>query len=179
MASADQQAARNRKIVIAKARGEDVNTIAARHGLSPARVRQILAAGAAIVAEADGPDPVQIALERRAQYELLYERALALFEQIPDTNPSPKVGALRLALAALDRLSGWEQTVGVMPAGPAWVYKELDARKLGNTLWDAMERADIPEHAIEQVVESLSPVRQDDAPSIEVDPKMALEPPQE
>jgi hypothetical protein len=150
MASADKQAARNRKILIAKARGEDVNAIAAQYDLSPTRVRQILAAGTVVLADAH-TDPVQVALERRAQYEVLYEEAFGLYERIPDTNPSPKVGALRLAIGVLDRLSAWDQTVGVLPGNLSWIYAEIDMNWVADELISGLEAAGIPMETIREI----------------------------
>lgn len=161
MASAEKQVARNREIVIARARGEDVEVIAARHDLTPARVRQILAAGTAVLADGDGPDPVQVALQRRTEYEGIYENALALFERIPDSNPSPKVGALRLALGALDRLGAWDQSIGVLPREMPWVFVELDARRFIKALLQILEEEGVPDEAIDRIVQQLAPAEKD------------------
>lgn len=63
--------------------------IAERWGLAltPACVRQILAVGAAEI-PADGLDPVQVAYERRSQFEEILEKALALADEIPASNAS-------------------------------------------------------------------------------------------
>ena len=155
MASADKQAVRNREILIAAADGEDAKQIAARYDLSPTRVRQILAAGTAILAGAGDPDPVQVALERRAQYESIYEEAVAMFERIPDSNPSPKVGALRLGLAALDRLTAWDQIIGVTPKNLFHINQEMDMRRIVVTLTQSIEEADMPPELIEKIAEDL------------------------
>lgn len=153
MASADKQATRNREILIAAASGENKNEIAARYDLSPTRVRQILAAGTAVLAGEGDPDPVQVALERRAQYEAVYMEALAMFERIPDSNPSPKVGALRLCLAALDRLSEWDQMIGVIPGTLSRINQEMEVRDIVLGLWRSMEAAGILPEIIDEIAE--------------------------
>jgi hypothetical protein len=157
MASADKQAARNRQILIAKVRGEDTKVLAERYEISPSRVRQILAAGTAVLADG-GPDPVQVALEHRAQYEVIYEKALAMFERIPDSNPAPKVGALRLTLLALDRLSTWDQTIGVLPQSLSTAFQQIDYRRFFNEFFDALdpalEAAGFSQEKVDQIVEA-------------------------
>ncbi len=161
MASADKQAARNREIVLAKARGEDTNQIAAQHGLTPARVRQILAAGTVVLNDAGDIDPVQVALERRSQYEALFEQASSLAERIPDSNPAPKVGALRLSLAALDRLATWDQVIGLIPGQLPFVYQEVDIRKYTEALFSSFEAAGIPIETVNSVIKAITDGEED------------------
>lgn len=170
MASADQQAARNRGIIIAKASGEETAAIAAKHGISTARVRQILAAGTVELIEAKGPDPVHAALERRAQYEEIYEKANALFDEIPDSNPSPKVGALRLGLLALDRLSAWDQSVGIIPTAPSWVSQEAHLRSYATALIDALERVGFPIEKLDEVLEAMETFDSEWSETPEIEP---------
>lgn len=137
MASAEKQAARNREILIAKARGDETNEIALRHDLSPTRVRQILAEGSSRLTDTDH-DPVAVAIEHRAEYAMVLEKAKTLFEAIPDSNPSPKVGALRLYLAALNDLCTWDQVIGFLPA-PALPGDQQTASSSGSS-WTASKR---------------------------------------
>jgi hypothetical protein len=169
MASAEKQAARNREILIAKARGEDVEAIATRHDLSPTRIRQILAAGTAVLAGADAHDGLQVALQRRAEYEGIYEKALALYEDLPNSNPSPKVGALRLALTALDRLATWDQTIGFVPTPPTLVSYQLEVRKFMHALLQGLEAAGIPDEAVEKVMDEITGT-EEELPPVEVEP---------
>jgi len=80
-----------------------------------------------------------VALQRRAEYEDIFKKALALFEDVPKSNPSPKVGALRLALAALDRLATWDQTIGFLPTPTSLVYLQLETRKVLDALYDGLQ----------------------------------------
>jgi hypothetical protein len=77
MASKGERLTRDQQILIARAKGETPTSISERWGLTPARVRQILAVGAAQI-PAEGLDPVQVAYERRSQFEEIMEKALAI-----------------------------------------------------------------------------------------------------
>lgn len=163
MATAAQQAKRNQQIVVARAKGDSIDTIARRHQLTPTRIGQILAHESAVIAGADGPDPVAVALERRAQYQDIFEKALALFESTPDTNPSPKVGALRLALATLDRCTAWDQTIGVLPERLGVIHENFEISQFVKSLLGALEEIGIEEEQMAKVIESVSepPARAD------------------
>lgn len=41
---------------------------------------------------------MEVAIKHRAKFAMILEKAKPLFEAIPDSNPSPKVGVLRLYL---------------------------------------------------------------------------------
>ena len=78
-----------------------------------------------------------------------------MFERIPDSNPSPKVGALRLGLAALDRLTAWDQIIGVTPKNLFHINQEMDMRRIVVTLTQSIEEADMPPELIEKIAEDL------------------------
>ncbi len=59
---------------------------------------------------------------------MILEKAKALFDAIPNSNPSPKVGALRLYLAALNDLCTWDQMIGFV--FPYQIHQEIDSRRV-------------------------------------------------
>jgi hypothetical protein len=136
MATASERADRNNRIFIERVEGRPVKEIAESHDLTPTRVRQILASGVQALGE-DSVDPVQIALELRAEFELVVEEAKALVAEVPATNPAAKVGALKLVLTALERLTEWQRYMGVLP--PA-IFPEIDARRVAGAVMDVFEQ---------------------------------------
>jgi len=161
MPNANKQAARNQEIKIASASGENNNQIAARYDLSPARVRQILLQRTEVMADIADSNPVQAALERRAQFETVYEEAMALFDRIPDSNPSAKVGALRLALVALERLATWDQAIGVIPGRLAQVSDQMDARRFFDDILESMRASGASPEMVEKTLEEMVRIRGD------------------
>lgn len=130
MATAAEQARRNREILAARLEGKTATEIALDTGLTPSRVRQILAAGAADFVDGSDSDPVQLAFERRSQLEELYDEARALIKAIPESNPSPKVGAVRAAQAALGNLIEWERYMGLLPPREGQAFARIDYRRM-------------------------------------------------
>src|SRR5687768_13630564 len=72
MANAEEQAQRNKEILLDRMANKSVNEIAKARNLSAARVRQILATGVQVLAD-DRIDPIQVALELRAELELVFD----------------------------------------------------------------------------------------------------------
>lgn len=155
MATASKQAARNREILIASASGDTAKQIAARHDLTATRVRQIISAEAPVLADAGAIEPAKAALERRAQYEAIYEDAVAYFERIPDSDASPKVGALRLALNALDRLSTWDQVIGVIPGNLALANDQIEFVRILEVVLETIETAGVKPEVFEMISENI------------------------
>jgi hypothetical protein len=61
---------------------------------------------------------------------------------------------LRLALAALDRLAKWDQTIGVVPTTQlAWVLDELSIRRFLDALRENLEANGIPADTVEEIIE--------------------------
>ena len=154
MATAQQQAARNRKILLARVKGQPVSEIAAAHDLTPARVRQILAGSVQVLAE-DRVDPVQVAFEVRAELGLVLADAKALAREIPIENAAAKIGALKLVLVALERLAEWQRYLGVLPAPSLAV--ELDAREVAAEMLDLFERRGVDHDVLEEVIQLVDP----------------------
>lgn len=113
MAKAAEQVARDAEIRAAHAAGENVAALAARFGLSPSRVKQIVAAEPPVTPPVGGA--IKLAEERRADYRDLIAEARAFTTMIPDTQPAAKVGGYRLLLDGLDRLTSLEQKLGYLP----------------------------------------------------------------
>jgi len=157
MPSAAEQAERNREILVARARGDAPREIAQRHGLSPTRVRQILAQGVALLPDERRIDPVQVAYQRRAQYEALFEKIEELADQIPPENASPKVGALRLCLHALDRACAWDQIIGLLPSTLPEVWHETDTRETSGRILDVLEAEGTSPETIDRLINELDP----------------------
>lgn len=141
--------------MIASAGGENAKEIAVRYDLTTTRVRQIISAEAPVLADAGRIDPANAALERRAQYEAIYEDAVAFFERIPDSETSPKVGALRLALAALDRLSTWDQVIGVIPGNLVLASHQIDVTRIMEVVMDTIEAAGVPADVLETLGQNI------------------------
>ena len=153
MATSNQQAKRNRAILVAKAKGRTTAEIARQTGLTTARVRQIVAAGTVDLVDAFETDPVQLAFERRAQFEEIYEHARALMLAIPDDNPSPKVGSIRATQAALDALVIWDQFIGLLPLSAGALWSEIDVRHFVELLFQATDEFKVDEEFMKRVSE--------------------------
>ena len=141
--------------MIASASGENTKEIAVRYDLSTTRVRQIISAEAPVLADAGRIDAATAALERRAQYEAIYHDAAALFERIPDSEASPKVGALRLALGALDRLSTWDQVIGVIPGKLELAHHQIDFLQIMEMVMDTLEAAGIHPDVLKTIADNI------------------------
>jgi DNA-binding CsgD family transcriptional regulator len=155
MASASEQAARDRAILAARVAGQAPAEIARRHNLTPTRVRQIVAANLATLADERRVDPVQVAFQRRAEYEELLEKAWELADAIPIENPSPKVGALRLTLLALDRVCAWDQIIGVLPGAPHQIPTATDDRDKAEEVVRVLTEEGVSDTAQERLVQVL------------------------
>ncbi len=134
--------------------------------LTPARVRQILSIGVRVLAE-DRVDPIQVALEVRAEFELVLEAAKALATEIPVTNPAAKTGALKLVTQAVERLAQWHQFLGVLPA--ASLDYEIDARNTGAAVLRVFEKHNISLDVKKEVLAALRPDSENPGPLLSND----------
>ena len=81
---------------------------------------------------------------------------MALYERLPDSNPSPKVGALRLCLLTLDRLSAWDQAIGLIPQDLARVNEQLNVVRFVEAVFDSLKANGVSSEIQEKVVEDLA-----------------------
>jgi len=114
--TAEEQTRRNREIVTARAAGRTVRQLAEDHGMGQSRVKEILANSSE-----GGIDKLPVtavmraADARREEYADATAEARRLARALPDTQASAKVGAIRLWLDALDRLTRLDQALGHLP----------------------------------------------------------------
>src|SRR4051794_31445550 len=110
---AARQVERNRELLAARAAGETIAALALRFGLSQSRVKQILRDGQASSDEQSGA--VELAFERRREYAAIVAELSELARGLPEAQAASKVGAYRVLLDALDRLTALERALGFLP----------------------------------------------------------------
>jgi tetratricopeptide (TPR) repeat protein len=127
MASAENQSRRNHEIVAARAAGRTLAELAKDHGLGLSRVKEILAeARQAGVLAVPATAAMRAAEARRGEYTEAVAEIRRLALALSDTQASAKVGALRLLVDALDRLTRLEQALGHLPRGLEQVSDDRD-----------------------------------------------------
>ena len=92
MADAAEQVERNREIVVARAAGETITSLATRFGISESRVKQVLRQGHS-AQQTDTSPAIELAIERRAEYATVVRELRGVASRVPDAQPAAKVGA--------------------------------------------------------------------------------------
>ncbi len=154
MARAADQAQRNQDIIAARAAGETVSSLAARFGLSPSRIKQVLHDAPAPAAAGLAP-AMELALQRRDDYATAVRELGALARRLPDSQPAPKVGAYRALLEGLDRLTALERALGFLPDDLGHLRSE---RSLVETVLAVFVEHDVPDDARRALVARLDSV---------------------
>lgn len=113
MASADEQAARNEQIAADKAAGMTIAAIALKHGVSVSNVKRILKERRE--RQPARPGARELAEQRRDDYAEVLADVRKLARWVPYEQASAKVGAFKVVLDALDRLTAIEQQLGYLP----------------------------------------------------------------
>ncbi len=113
MASSSQQTKRNDEIAAARAAGESVAALSLQFSLSRSRIKQIIKEWSNQAAPATAA--VEAAQARRSEYRAVVAELGDLARRLPDSQPAPKVGAYRVLLDALDRLTSIERALGFLP----------------------------------------------------------------
>lgn len=116
MPNAADQTRRNLELVAAHAAGASVASLAKTFGLGRSRIKEILAearagADSGLVTTA----MVRLAEERRAEHAEVVRELRELSLEIPLEQAAAKVGAYRVRLYAMDRLTALEQALGYLP----------------------------------------------------------------
>ncbi len=150
VANAREQSHRNDEILAAHAAGDSVPALAHRFGLSPSRVKQVLRLGA------DPPDgdatAMRLARARQAEYRGVVDRLHEVAAEVPLAQPAAKVGAYRVLLDGLDRLTALERALGLLPND---LGQLSDQRQLAETVLAVFIEFDVPPTARQAVVERL------------------------
>lgn len=114
--TAEEQTRRNREIILGRAAGSSVRQLAEDHGMSQSRVKEVLAKSReADVDKVPATATMRAADARRGEYVAVTAEVRRLAFALPETQASAKVGALRLCLDALDRLTVLDQALGHLP----------------------------------------------------------------
>lgn len=150
MATAREQAQRNEEILIAHAAGKSVSALAERFGLSQSRVKQVLRLGPQNV---DGDArAIRLAEARRAEYRDVVDQLHAVAAAVPTTQAPAKVGAYRVLLDGLDRLTALERALGLLPDD---LGQLSDQRQLAEAVLEVFVEFDVPDTARIAVVQRL------------------------
>lgn len=150
MASADQQARRNQEIVAARAAGRTLAELAKDFGLSLSRIKEVLAEAPTVAAQAVPRTAAMRAVEaRRGEYVELAEEVRRFAMALPAEQASAKVGAFRLSMDLLDRLTNLEQAVGYLP-------RELEEVGDGRALLETTVAVLRDHHVSDEVVQDLA-----------------------
>ena len=152
MPEAARQVERNRKITLARATGESIPSLARRFGLSESRVKQILRIEGG--GSGKGSDAVELAVERRAEYAATVAELRELARRLPDMQAAAKVGAYRVLLDALDRLTALERALGFLPDDIGRLRSE---RALVEAVFAVFVEHDVPPEARRALVARLGP----------------------
>ena len=150
MATAAEQTQRNAEIVAAHAGGESVAALAMRFGLSRSRVKQVLRRGS------EAPDgdarAIRLAEARRAEYRDVVDQLRGVASAVPIAQAAAKVGAYRVLLDGLDRLTALERALGLLPDD---LGQLSDQRKLAEIVLAVFVEFDVSETARRAVVQRL------------------------
>lgn len=151
MPAAARQVQRNREITLARAAGESIPSLAQRFGLSRSRVKQILRVE---TGESGGQtsEAVELAVQRRAEYVAAASDLRDLARRLPDTQAAAKVGAYRVLLDALDRLTALERALGFLPDDIGRLRSE---RALVEAVFAVFVEHDVPVEARRALVAQL------------------------
>jgi len=150
MPTAQEQAQRNEELLAAHAAGESVAQMAVRFGLSKSRIKQILRLGAEVV-EGDAR-AIRLAEARRKDYREVIDEVRAVAVAVPISQAAAKVGAYRVLLDGLDRLTGLEQALGLLPND---LGQLSDQRQLAETVLAVFIEFDVPESARHALVQRI------------------------
>ncbi len=150
MASAGEQTQRNAEILAAHAGGESITALTVRFGLSRSRIKQVLRHGPEVL---DGDArAIRLAEARRAEYRDAVDKLKGVAAAIPIAQAAAKVGAYRVLLDGLDRLTALERGVGLLPDD---LGQLSDQRQLAETVLAVFVEFGVPETARRAVVERL------------------------
>lgn len=150
MATAREHAQRNEEILAAHAAGESVSSLAARFGLSASRIKQVLHLGPQAV---DGDArAIRLAEARWAEYRDVVDQLHAVGTAVPITQAPAKVGAYRVLLDGLDRLTALERALGLLPDD---LGQLSDQRQLAEAVLAVYVEFDVPDRARTAVVQRL------------------------
>ncbi len=150
MATAAEQTQRNAEILAGHASGESVAMLAMRFSLSPSRIKQVVREGP----EATGGDAraIRLAEARRAEYRDVVNQLKGVAAAVPITQAAAKVGAHRVLLDGLDRLTALERALGLLPDD----LGELgDQRHLAEVVLAVFVEFDVSETARRAIVQRL------------------------
>jgi hypothetical protein len=150
MPTAGEQTQRNAEILTGHASGESVATLAMRFGLSRSRIKQVLRHGP------KAPDgdarAIRLAEARRAEYRAVVDQLRGVAAVVPITQAAAKVGAYRVLLDGLDRLTALERALGLLPDD---LGQLSDQRQLAETVLAVFVEFDVSETARRAVVQRL------------------------
>ncbi len=150
MASADDQAARNRDIATAYAAGESIEALASKFELSVSRTRTIAANVRPAIARPAAA--MRLARERREQYRETVAELHDLARRLPLSQASSKVGAYRVLLEALEALTRIESATGYLPTAlDDLAYQQT----IATTVLEVLDGFELPAEAIEELSEKL------------------------
>lgn len=153
MPSAEEQTRRNTEIALGRATGRTIRDLAEEHGMSQSRVKEVLAKESeAGVYTVPTTAVIQAADARRDEYAAATAEARRLALALPDTQASAKVGAIRLWLDALDRLTCLDQALGHLPRD---LHQVGDDRMLLEVIASVLLEHDVPDAARRDLIDRL------------------------
>lgn len=149
MARAEKQATRNQEIRDARGDGESVRSIARRFDLSETRVREILRTAGEPLEGNDAAHQRALAhLDELHQYK---DMTRALAEEIPVTQASAKIGAVKAWGEAINRTVALEQQLRLLPAELARLPLERDADDTTRRVLQILKQNRVPDEVLDQL----------------------------
>ena len=156
MSTAAERTERNREIRTRRPGGANVVDLAREFSLSESRIKAVISEDSQSPIGWGHDQALELALERRGQFEALHKKIGKVADAIPISQASAKIGALKAESQALDKLFNVEQALGLLPDQLGGVLAIADARRTAQDILFVLKSNAVAGDIRDQMLEALT-----------------------